>query len=114
MNRHTKIRSELTDKYAELSLRLNRIQSDRMRAEQPLEPDFSEQAVQRENDEVLDRLQSATAADLAQVTHAIARLDTGAYGVCEVCGETIEKERLRAVPQATSCSGCATATHQAG
>lgn len=107
VNKNAEIRTRLTDKHAELSNRLKRIESDRKRDEQPLDPDFGEQAVQRENDEVLDRLQIATAADLAQVTHALSRFDAGTYGTCEICGVPIENERLRALPQATSCGNCA-------
>ncbi len=43
---------------------------------------------------------------LTQVTHAIARLDTGTYGACENCGKPIGKYRLQAFPRATLCLSC--------
>ncbi len=43
---------------------------------------------------------------LAQVTNALARLDAGAYGVCEGCGQAIDTERLQAVIDARLCMGC--------
>ncbi len=43
---------------------------------------------------------------LVQVTHAIARLDTGTYGACENCGKPIGKYRLQAFPRATLCLSC--------
>ncbi|MDP2014875.1 MAG: TraR/DksA C4-type zinc finger protein, partial [Actinomycetota bacterium] len=43
---------------------------------------------------------------LTQVTHAIARLDTGTYGACEACGKPIGKYRLQAFPRATLCLVC--------
>jgi RNA polymerase-binding protein DksA len=43
---------------------------------------------------------------LVQVTHAIARLDTGTYGACENCGKPIGKYRLQAFPRATLCLAC--------
>jgi RNA polymerase-binding protein DksA len=43
---------------------------------------------------------------LAQVEHAIARLDSGTYGVCESCGNPIAKARLLALPHATLCVTC--------
>ncbi|HBJ73657.1 MAG TPA: DNA-binding protein [Actinobacteria bacterium] len=43
---------------------------------------------------------------LVQVTHAIARLDTGTYGACESCGKPIGKYRLQAFPRATLCLVC--------
>jgi sigma-B regulation protein RsbU (phosphoserine phosphatase) len=40
---------------------------------------------------------------LYEVDSAIQRMDTGAYGICEVCHDTIEKERLIADPLTTLC-----------
>jgi RNA polymerase-binding protein DksA len=40
---------------------------------------------------------------LAQIEHALARLDAGTYGLCERCGEPINVERLLARPAATLC-----------
>ena len=34
---------------------------------------------------------------------ALARVEKGAYGVCEVCGAAIEEARLEADPAATTC-----------
>ena len=38
---------------------------------------------------------------------ALARVDTGSYGVCESCGQDIAPERLAARPSATLCITCA-------
>ena len=38
---------------------------------------------------------------LAEVRAALAKIDAGTYGICEVSGEEIEEERLRANPAAT-------------
>jgi RNA polymerase-binding protein DksA len=40
---------------------------------------------------------------LAQIDHALERLDEGTFGVCERCGKEIPEERLRARPWATLC-----------
>lgn len=42
-------------------------------------------------------------AELADVDRALARLDDGTYGLCEVCGEPIADERLASVPAARFC-----------
>jgi DnaK suppressor protein len=42
----------------------------------------------------------------AQFERALARLDEGAYGICEGCGRQIPPERLEIFPSATSCVGC--------
>ena len=43
---------------------------------------------------------------LQQTEKALARLDSGAYGQCESCGEAIGKMRLMAFPRATLCMTC--------
>lgn len=42
-------------------------------------------------------------AELADVEHALNRLDDGGYGTCEACGEPIDESRLEAVPAARFC-----------
>lgn len=42
-------------------------------------------------------------AELADVEHAIRRLDEGTYGTCEACGKPIDDARLEAVPAARFC-----------
>lgn len=97
----------------ELADRLARIHRDRTRVEGALPQDFSDQAQARENDDVLDRLEQATAADLAQCDRAIRHAEAGEYGVCEICGGGIAAARLQALPQATTCAGCAGRDSQA-
>jgi DnaK suppressor protein len=103
----------LRSRRAELAERLERIHLDRTHADGPVSADFADQAQQRENDEVLDQLEPSTAAQLQQVEHAIRRAESGAYGICEVCGEPIEQRRLALLPQATTCTGCASRDDQA-
>lgn len=40
---------------------------------------------------------------VAEVDAALARIDTGTFGICEVCGGTLEAERLIADPLARVC-----------
>jgi len=40
---------------------------------------------------------------LAEIDAAIARLETGTYGLCEVCGEPLPQGRLEARPTARTC-----------
>ncbi len=40
---------------------------------------------------------------LNNVKNALKRIEKGDYGVCEVCGEKIEKERLEANISASTC-----------
>jgi DnaK suppressor protein len=43
---------------------------------------------------------------LLQTERALARIEAGAYGSCESCGEPIGKARLQAFPRATLCVTC--------
>lgn len=47
--------------------------------------------------------------ELAEIDHALARIDAGSYGVCANCGKPIGVARLRARPYAELCIGCAKA-----
>lgn len=41
-----------------------------------------------------------------QIDHAMERLESGNYGVCEDCGTEIPAERLKVFPEATRCVAC--------
>jgi DnaK suppressor protein len=43
---------------------------------------------------------------LALVDAALARLDRGTFGACQRCGNTIDPERLEALPWAALCIEC--------
>jgi DnaK suppressor protein len=44
---------------------------------------------------------------LARTERAVAKLDDGSYGMCDVCGDPIPLGRLRALPDAVLCLRCA-------
>ena len=46
------------------------------------------------------------ASTLNSIEHAIVRIKNGNYGNCALCGKSINKERLRAVPYAVLCYDC--------
>ena len=43
---------------------------------------------------------------LAEVAHALDKLDKGTYGSCDDCGQSIDPARLEALPQANLCLNC--------
>jgi RNA polymerase-binding transcription factor DksA len=43
---------------------------------------------------------------LADVENALNKIDGGSYGICEVCGNKIEEDRLEANPAARTCKAC--------
>lgn len=107
MQDYETIRQQLTARQITIQQRLQKITRDVQHVNEPLNADFAEQAVQRENDEVLDALDNSIRAELEQIQATLQRLDEGTYGVCESCGKPIPLKRLEALPHATRCVACA-------
>ncbi|HZQ85007.1 MAG TPA: TraR/DksA C4-type zinc finger protein [Acidimicrobiales bacterium] len=62
--------------------------------------DLGSETFEREKDlSILEQVE----AELADVDHALRRLDDGTYGVCEACGKPIDEARLEALPAARFC-----------
>src|SRR5262245_21839442 len=62
--------------------------------------DMGTETFEREKDlSILEQVE----AELADVEHALRRLDDGTYGTCEVCGKVIPEERLEAMPATRRC-----------
>jgi len=107
MKEYEQVRGQLIEMLEELDERLVKITDDVKHPDEPVSKDFEEQATQVENDQVLDYLGNAARIEIEQIRHAIARIDKGEYGTCELCGEAINPERLKAVPFTQMCIKCA-------
>jgi DnaK suppressor protein len=101
------IRTRLIARRDELATRASLAAADLRRENEPLSADFSEQAVQRENDEVLQGISDAARSELAGIDRALRRIDSGDYFKCSRCGAAIEASRLDAVPHTDRCASCA-------
>jgi DnaK suppressor protein len=44
--------------------------------------------------------------ELEAIEEALQRLENGSYGLCEVCGQSIEPRRLEIMPETPLCRGC--------
>jgi RNA polymerase-binding protein DksA len=55
----------------------------------------------------VDALARQAERHLAEIDAALERVNSGAYGVCEGCGQPIPAERLEARPVARTCVACA-------
>ena len=100
------IRERLQARRAELRTRQARVERDRGHTEEPLVADFAEQALQTQNDAVLEGIDGAALAEIAEIDAALARMDEGHYGSCRRCHKPIDPQRLMAVPQAVLCVSC--------
>lgn len=99
-------RIRLLESQSEWTRRLEAIGRDRKRSRGPLDPDFAEQAIQRENDPTLDALDVRGRDALRAIRAALSRIESGNYGWCVACGSPIAEARLRAEPEADHCVAC--------
>ena len=51
-------------------------------------------------------LEQRTRDQVAAVEHALQKFEEGTYGMCDVCGQPIDPDRLEALPQASLCVDC--------
>lgn len=101
------LKQTLIELKAELAERQERVARHTRHREEPLPPDFAEQAVELENAETLVALDREMSQELRQIDHALRRIEADRYLDCERCGEPIAEERLMALPYATRCVLCA-------
>lgn len=92
-----------------------RLDADLARGRAKLDDDVADQHVVGDRKDDADHVIQAGVdsaefeRDLAErnaVTAALARLDSGRYGLCTGCGEPIAAERLLAQPWAARCLAC--------
>lgn len=44
--------------------------------------------------------------EIVEIDAALARIADGTYGICEICGGAIGRDRLRALPEVRRCLNC--------
>jgi DnaK suppressor protein len=64
--------------------------------------------------EVTEALREAAERVLDDIEAALIRLDLGRYGLCDVCSEPIQPERLEAIPMSRHCAPCQYGFESAG
>lgn len=107
----SQVKQELTERKAMLEARADKTERDASHRDEPLSADFAEQAVERENDDVLRAIAAESIHEVEQINAALARIDAGSYGECSECGDEIGEQRLSAVPYSSLCLKCA-ASHE--
>jgi len=107
MDSHPETRLRLEARLTHLMDRLDKVEGERRREGNPLDPDWQEQAITRQNDEVLDGLDAEGQQEIKAIQAALNRLDSGEYGTCITCGKPIAPARLEALPYAVRCIACA-------
>ncbi len=97
-------RDQIETRISELTGQIKKISDD---LDQPLPAHLEDQAIDLEDDEVLERLGQANQQELRLLNDALGRIADGTYGICAKCGEDISQARLDAVPYALICRDCA-------
>ncbi len=72
------------------------------------DPEFEEGAQREHEQYTLSLLGEVQRRQVAMIDAALARIESGAYGLCFDCGADIEPKRLQALPFALLCTECAT------
>ncbi len=98
------LHDELLQKKEELTVRLERITANLRRG---YDADSKERAQQLEDSEVVDALGNEARAELGKISSALARMDSGEFGICNECGMPIDDGRINAYPYALECIECA-------
>ena len=105
-DRYQALRARLQNQRDEI---LNMYKQD-LRAGQESADDGTEDIVDRANNaynrELMFSLSDNERATLLQIENALGRMDEGTYGRCSNCGQTINIQRLEAVPWARFCIDC--------
>ncbi len=102
-----KVKAELTALRDSIEERMAKLKRHVHQREEPIPQDFSEQAVDMQNDETMVALDDELDSQLADVAAALARIEADSYGACTQCGEDIEEARLEALPATPFCIDCA-------
>lgn len=101
------MKSVLQRRQEELVERRERIARHTRHRDEPLPPDFAEQAVELENGETLVALDREVNMELREIERALRRIEDGTFGECTECGEAIAEPRLDALPYTSMCIDCA-------
>ncbi|MDV5121121.1 MAG: TraR/DksA family transcriptional regulator [Candidatus Scalindua sp.] len=107
MKKYERIRRKLLNRRDEIEGRLNKVDQDILHTNGAPNPDSGEQAIERENDDVLEALGGIARSELEQINIALERMERNEYGICTLCKKAISAERLKAIPYAERCIKCA-------
>lgn len=103
MTDHTERHTQLTRRRQELTNRMSAVSHE---LDTHASPDWHDNAVLHEDDDMLQALGYAADAELRMIDAALARMDAGEYGECVECGTEIAPGRLHLLPATPFCASC--------
>lgn len=104
MKTFDQIKRLLEERKARLEELLGRVE---VSARRQFDKSLEEQAIQRENEAILTKIDDNLNFEYLEVNRALERIAAGEYGICENCGAEITLKRLEAIPQTSVCIDCA-------
>ena len=107
-NKLLAIKKKLVKQRTELLTEAEETLNSKISTEKESFPDPTDQAVAELDSNFTLRLRGREQKLLKKIDEAIARIESGTYGVCESCGEQISTKRLEARPVTTLCIECKT------
>lgn len=93
-------RRRILNEVAETEAELEFIREER-------EPELVERGQEASREMLFERLDERGKQELDDIDAALQRIEDGTYGVCTDCGAHIGVARLKAIPAASLCIGCA-------
>ena len=105
MRDRSQFKTKLMALRQEVTQRINAI--DKECRHEGMSADWAEQATERENDEVLQSLGNTAQQELAMISTALKKIETGEFFICSACGEDILLARLELLPFSSLCVKCA-------
>lgn len=98
-----KAKQELLQLKEEYETRIHKIEDDIQNPKDDLNKDWEDQAVAIRQNDTRQILAAEARQSIIYVNDALNHIENGTYGECEVCGESIQEQRMQAVPYATLC-----------
>ncbi len=99
-----KLKQKLQGKLDELLARAAEIEE---KLSDPGEPDWEENALEMEDDEVRAGIGDLTKQEIQDIQRTLKLLESGQYGTCTKCGKAIDRVRLELLPYTLTCVACA-------
>lgn len=70
---------------------------------QEMPRELEEWAQEEKDRDILIRLEERESAEMRRIQAALERIDDGSYGLCQICGRSIPRDRLEELPTAFRC-----------
>jgi len=94
------VRENLLDMLEDIDQGLSKITDDSTVTDKVVTKDLQDLSIKQDN-------QDSIVSDIDNIKRALSQIDSGTYGLCLNCGQTIKKEHLNSDPLSNYCIHCA-------